>query len=240
MAGKFFFKDDDMDILKCPNCDAPLEGGEQLCSSCGKELDTGNGQPAVKKGRNKVFGVLAVLLVLVGGVALMMFTGVIPNPLIGRGTAAIVNGEKISWKNVDQKVEMFAQVYARSGAGAPDFSTPEGKKVQEAMRQQVLNTLIQEQVLLTEAKREKLTVSSQEIQERIDAIRKGMNLSDKDFEAFLKSHAMNMENLRKRLENELLINKLIEKGAVQKGLSREEWFQQVNGRASVKIYPRGK
>ncbi len=227
-----------MEILKCPYCDAQLEGGEKRCGSCGKELETGETQTGEKKGGSKIFGILVVLLVLLGGVALMLFTGVIPNPFIGRGTAAIVNGEKIPWKEVDQKVEIYAKIYAQSGAGRVDFSTPEGKKMQESIRQQVLNSLIQEKVLLTEAKRGNITVSPKDIQGRIDSIKTGMKLSDKDFETFLQNHAMNMDNLKKRIENELLISMLVERSAMQSGVSREEWFRQLNAKASVKTFPR--
>ena len=227
-----------MEILKCPHCEAQLEGGETLCGACGKELETGEEQTGEKKGGNKIFGVLAVLLVLLGGAALMLFTGVIPNPFVGRGTAAVVNGEKIPWKDVEQKVEIYTKIYAQSGGGRADVSTPEGKKTQEAIRLQVLNALIQEKVLLTEAKRENITVSKKEIQDRIDTIKKGMNLADKDFEAFLKNHAMSMDNLQKRIENELLVNKLVEKGTAQQSLSREEWFRQLNSKASIKVFPK--
>lgn len=225
-----------MEILKCPHCDAQLEGGETLCGACGKKLETGEVQTGDKKGGSKLFGVLVVLLVLLGGAALMLFTGVIPNPFVGRGTAAVVNGEKIPWKDVEQKVEIYTKIYAQSGGGHADASSPEGKKMQEAIRRQVLSALIQEKVLLTEAKRGNITVSKKDIQDRIDTIKKGMNLSDKDFEAFLKNHAMSMANLEKRIENETLINKLVEKGTAQQGLSREEWFRQLNARASIKVF----
>lgn len=117
-----------MEILKCPYCDAQLNGAENTCSSCGKELGTGEGQAGKKNGRGKIFGVLVILLVVLGGAALMMFTGVIPNPFVGRGTAAIVNGEKIPWKDVDQKVEIYTKIYAQSGTGHFDFSSPKGKR----------------------------------------------------------------------------------------------------------------
>jgi hypothetical protein len=226
-----------MEILKCPYCDAQLEGSETSCASCGKELVNETGQAGEKKGGNKIFGILVILLVLLGGVALMLFTGVLPNPFVGRGTAAIVNGEKISWKDVDQKVEAYTKIYAQSGTGKMDFSTPEGKKVRDAISQQVLNSLIQEKVLLAEVKRENITVSPQDVQGRIDSIKTGMNLSDKDFEAFLQSHAMSMDKLKKRIENEMVITKLIEKGT-QGGVCREEWARQINAKASVKTFPR--
>jgi len=65
-----------------------------------------------------------------------------------------------------------------------------------------------------------------------------MNLSDKDFDAFLQSHAMNMDSLKKQLENEVAMNKLVEKGTTQSGVSPQEWFRQVSARASIKTFPK--
>lgn len=227
-----------MESEKCPYCDAKREEGEIRCNACGKDLPGPEVPAGEKKGGSKIFAVLVILLVLAGGAALMLFTGVIPNPFTGRGTAAIVNGEKISWKEVEQKVEIYTKIYAQSGTARVDFNTPEGKKILDSIQQQVLNGLIQEKVLLTEAKRENIVVSPKDVQDRIDAVKKGMNLSDKDFEAFLQSHAMSMDNLKKRIENEILITKLVEKAGAKDGANRDEWFRQLNTKASVKTFPK--
>ena len=86
----------------------------------------------------------------------------------------------------------------------------------------------------TEAKKEKISVSPQEITERINAIKKSMNLSDKDFEGFLKNHSMNLSSFEKRMEKDLMIANLIAKGA-EKGLTKEAWIKELNSRATVEI-----
>ena len=78
-------------------------------------------------------------------------------------------------------------------------------------------------------------MSPQEIAERIAAIKKGMKLSDKDFEDFLKNRAMSMATFEKRIEKEFLIAKLIAKGAQEKGLTQDAWLQELNARAKVEI-----
>jgi hypothetical protein len=62
-----------------------------------------------------------------------------------------------------------------------------------------------------------------------------MNFSDKDFEAFLKNHAMTQANFEKRIEKDLLISKLIAKGTQEKGLTQEAWIGELNKRAKVEI-----
>ncbi|MBU2234402.1 MAG: SurA N-terminal domain-containing protein [Proteobacteria bacterium] len=229
-----------MEKLECPQCGSALRSGVAVCGECGKEVsDEGKPMPEgplpqeEKRGSKNIYAILAVFLVVVGGAALLMYSGLLPNPVKGGSTAAIVNGEKISTAEVDRKLEVYKKMYGQSGK--LDSSSPEGKATLADMRRQILQTLIQDKVLVTEAVKEKITVSPQEIAERIAAIKKGMKLSDKDFEDFLKNHAMSIANFEKRIEKEFLIARLIAKGAQEKGLTKDAWVNELNARAKVEI-----
>ncbi len=227
-----------MENLECPQCGNALANGVAVCGSCGKEVqdDEMALPPPQEKGpgRKKVYAILAVLLVLLGGAALLIFTGLLPNPMKGGGSAAaLVNGEKISIAEVDQKFDLYKKMSGKSGQ--PDSATPEGKAAAADMRMQILNALIQEKILATEAAKEKITVPPQEIADRIAAIKKSMNMSDKDFDAFLKNHAMTPANFEKRIAKDLLISKLVAKGTQEKGMTREAWIGELNNRAKVEI-----
>jgi hypothetical protein len=78
-------------------------------------------------------------------------------------------------------------------------------------------------------------VPPQEIADRIATIKKGMNFSDKNFESFLKSHAMTQASLEKRIEKELLIAKLIAKGTKEKGLTSEALIDEISKKAKVEV-----
>lgn len=234
-----------MEKMECPHCGSALASGVAVCGECGKEVtgqesgpETGAPEKAEeKRGRNKIYAILAVFLVVVGGVALLMVSGLLPNPLKSSGTTvAIVNGEKISTEEVNQKLEAYKKIYSQSGK--MDFNTPEGKQALEGLRQQILQTLIQERVLVTEAAKEKITVSPKEIADRLASIKKGLNLSDSQFEEFLKNHTMNIANFEKRIEREFLITKLIAKGTQEKGLTQEAWMKELNDRAKVEVLSR--
>jgi predicted nucleic acid-binding Zn ribbon protein len=224
-----------MEKLECPHCGSALENGVVVCGECGKELsDTEQQSPQEeKRSSKKIYAILAVFLVVVGGAALLIYTGLLPSPIKSGSTAAIVNGEKISTAEVDRKLEVYKKMYGQSGK--LDSSSPESKATLADMRRQILQTLIQDKILVTEAVKEKITVSPQEIAERIAAIKKGMKLSDKDFEDFLKNHAMSIANFEKRIEKEFLIAKLIAKGAQEKGLAQDAWLKELNARAKVEI-----
>jgi D-ribose pyranose/furanose isomerase RbsD len=230
-----------MEKLECPQCGSALKSGVAVCGECGKELsDEGKPMPEgplpqeEKRGSKNIYAILAVFLAVVGGAALLIYSGLLPNPVKGGGsTAAIVNGDKILTAEVDQKLEIYKKMFGK--VSKLDASSPQGKATLADMRRQILQSLIQEKILLSEAAKEKITVSTEEIANRIAEIKKGMKLSDMDFEDFLKNHAMSTANFEKRIERELLIAKLIDKVTQEKGLTKDAWFNEVNAKAKVEI-----
>ncbi|MDP2839925.1 MAG: hypothetical protein Q8O11_07700, partial [Syntrophales bacterium] len=130
-----------MENLECPHCGNALANGVAVCGACGKEVkDDERALPPQERGpgRKNVYAILAVLLVLLGGAALLIFTGLLPNPMRGGGSAAaLVNGEKISIAEVDQKFDLYKKMSGKSGQ--PDSTAPEGKAAAADMRMQILN-----------------------------------------------------------------------------------------------------
>lgn len=227
-----------MEKLECPHCGGALPNGATVCGECGREFndtDKETQSPSEeRRDRKNVYAILAVFLVVVGGVALLMLTGLLPNPIKGGGsTAAIVNGIKISTAEVDQKLELYKKMSGQGGK--MDASGAEGKAAVAQARAQILNSLVQEKILVTAAAKEKIIASPEEIAEKIADIKKGLNLSDSDFEAFLKNHSMSMTNFEKRIEKDVQIAKLIAKGTQEKGLTQEAWFEELNKAAKVEI-----
>jgi len=226
-----------MEKLECPHCGGALPNGATVCGECGKEFNNTDKEttspPQERRDRKNVYAILAVFLVVVGGVALLMLTGLLPNPIKGGSTAAIVNGAKISTAEVDRKFEVYKKM-SRQG-GKMDSSGAAGKAAVAQLRMQILNSLIQDKILVTEAAKEKITVSPQEIADRIAVIKKGLKLSDSDFESFLKDHSMSLTNFEKRVEKDVLIAKLIAKGSQEKGLTKEAWLQELNKAAKIEI-----
>ena len=164
---------------------------------------------------------------------MLIFTGLLPHPIKGGSTAAIVNGEKISIVDVDQKFEIYQKMSGKSGQ--KDSSTREGKAAVADARMQILQTMIQEKILVTEAVKEKISVSPQEIADKINAVKKSFNFSDKDFDGFLEKHGMTLVNFENRIEKDLLIDKLIAKGTKEKGLTKDAWLIELHKRAEVEI-----
>ena len=120
-------------------------------------------------------------------------------------------------------------------SGQKDSSTPEGKAAAADARMQTLQTMIQEKILVTEAAKENISVTPQEIADKISGVKTNLKLSDKDFDGFLERHGMTLANFEKRIEKDLLIDKLIVKGTKEKGLSKEAWLTELHKRAKVEI-----
>jgi hypothetical protein len=225
----------EMEKMKCPHCGSALTGGVALCGECGREItgqETGtHKQEKKRRGLNNIYAILTLLLIMVGGSVLLMMAGLLPNPTKSVATVAIVNGEKITAAEVDKKIDL----YKRNQAARMDFSSPEGKKAIDNIRKEIVKILIQERILVTEAVKEKIAVTPEEVAERIAAIKRGLNLSDKDFENFAKNNGMSLVDYEKRIEREYLIKKLIAKGT-EKGLKKEAWVKMLIGRATVEVF----
>ena len=216
-----------MEKLQCSQCGNALENGVAVCGACGNEMKA--------PGRKNLYAVLTVLLVLLGGTALLVFTGILPSPMKGAGAvAAIVNGEKITIAELDQNFKRYQQMSGKSGP--PNSGAPAGAGAAAAeMRMQILNGMIQDKILFTEAVKEKITVSPQEISDKIGEVKKRLNLSDSDFDALLQNHAMTSAGFEKQIEKDLLISKLFAKGVQEKGLNKSVWLAELLNKAKVEI-----
>lgn len=226
----------EMEKLECPQCGSALANGVAACGSCGREVKEVRALPPQDQqqepGRKNVYAILVVLLVLLGSAALLIFTGLLPNPLPGRATIAIVNGEKISEAEVNQRLDTYKETYGR--VVKLDFSSPEGKKTLENARKEIVKILIYEHILSTEAAKAKIAVSPQEVAERIAAIKQGLNLSDEGFKKFVSDDGISLADFTKKLEREILFKKLIESGT-QRGLKKDVWISTLRERAVVEI-----
>jgi hypothetical protein len=229
----------EMKNLECTHCGNTLASGAAVCGSCGKEMKGVRALPPQDQrqepGRKNVYTILAVVLVLWGGAALLIATGLLPNPIKGSGstTVAIVNGEKITMAEVNQHIDNYKKVYGQRGK--MDFTSPEGKKALDDMRKKILNTLIQERILVTEAVKENISVPPQMIADRIASAKKGLNLSDQGFDDYLRKQGMNLADFTKLLERQVLMTQLIAKGVQEKGLTREAWVKELTARATVQV-----
>ena len=122
------------------------------------------------------------------------------------GVAAVVDNEVVLQSEVDEQLYLFLQ----QSQGRPDSS-----QVQQ-LRKDILDKLIDDRVIVSEAKRQNLTASEAEIEKQVsDAIsdtKKRLG-SDEAFLSELRREGMSEEDLRKRyreeVQKQLLANALL-------------------------------
>ncbi len=117
----------------------------------------------------------------------------------GEGIAAIVNDEVISTYDVNQRVNL---VLASSGIQR----TPE---IDARIREQVLQTLIDEKLELQEAARYEVEISEQDIDAAINQLVQQNNMTLQEMEKTLRQNGISMQTLRDQIKAELAWTQLV-------------------------------
>jgi parvulin-like peptidyl-prolyl isomerase len=120
-------------------------------------------------------------------------------------TVATVNGEAIMLseynKIMDPVIEQFKQ------------AAPAGEQSQEKLkelRQRVIDQMIDDRILKQEAKTQKIKVTKRELEDGMKEV-KSRFAGEAEFQAELKKENMTMLQFEKRIEDQLMVMKLIEK-----------------------------
>jgi peptidyl-prolyl cis-trans isomerase SurA len=86
---------------------------------------------------------------------------------------------------------------------------PEGDARKE-LRQRLLNRLIDSRIQLQQAEREKIVVEDAEITEQLDDIKKKLGAKTQvEFEEMLKSQALTLDGVKKRIKDQIMVQRLI-------------------------------
>jgi len=119
-------------------------------------------------------------------------------------TIAIVNGEPIMSSEFEDIIGPVLDQYKR---GAPSAEqTPE--KIAE-LKQRVVDQMIDDRLTKQEAKKKNIKVSQREIEQGINQVKQRFG-SQADFEAELKKGNLTMPKFEKRIEDQLMVMKLLD------------------------------
>lgn len=139
----------------------------------------------------KISAVLVYVLLL-----LFILTG------CGAKVVAVVNGEKISEEELNTRVSQFAAMYGY------DVENPDNKEMIGYLKQQVMEYLIEEKIILQSAKERKLEVKNEDVEAELDSI-KGQLGDEEKFKEFLAERKFTEKDLKTFISNQLILNKLI-------------------------------
>lgn len=119
------------------------------------------------------------------------------------GIVAIVNDEVITRHDLE---EYLAPLYFQYKA---EYQGEELQEKLKKLQSDGLRQLIEEKLLLSEARKRKLTVDPKEIQSRLDQV-KGRFSSQEEFEETLSRQGLVVEDLEERYRDQIIIGKLVD------------------------------
>ncbi|AQS57864.1 peptidylprolyl isomerase [Desulforamulus ferrireducens] len=120
---------------------------------------------------------------------------------------ATVNGEDISEAELDKRVNFTIESYKLQGF---DLTAKENSALLEQLRQSELEKLIQETLLLQEAKKQKVTPSNEEIDNNIKQVKETYG-TDEDFKKALEQFKLTEDDFRELVATELATKNLYDK-----------------------------
>ena len=163
-----------------------------------------------------------VLLVLV---ALLLGGGAVAAITLGmqRGTAvaATVNGEVIYVNELNEQVDTLAKQYGL------DPSTADGARQRAEISRVVLDQLIEQRLVLQEARRENAMPTETQIDDQLQEIKRNFP-SQRDFELALTQRNLSLTELKDRLRTNLAVRNLMVKvaPATVTDAEIEQYFRQ--------------
>ncbi len=144
----------------------------------------------------KYLPIIIIAAIIVAAVSAFLVTG------YGEKVSAIVNGEKITEKELDTRVGQIAAMYGY------DMTTPEGQLTMGYLRGQVLQSLIEEKLILADAKAKNIEVDHAKVDEEMKKIKSSYS-SDEEYQAALKERKFTEKDLKTFIGNQLAVDQLI-------------------------------
>lgn len=170
-----------------------------------------------KKTKNKKVIIIAVILLVIIGITSYFLPQKfnilsILNLSTGSTLAAVVNGEKITKDDLSYRIDKNREVFKQRGSDLSD------EKVLAKINKQMLDEMINEKILLQNAKKEGITASSDEILIAYDNLVSKFKNKD-DFDRELASLSITEKGLKENINKQILLSKYVEKNTEVKNIT---------------------
>lgn len=220
------------ELTICPSCGEGNEKKSGFCIYCGNPLRKRRGTQTQKR---YPFLLMLIIIFIVGGFFFWRWN--LESKLVGR-----VNGEGISQKEFSKRVERIKKFYERRYSQGI-FSGKTGKANLNQLKNDILEEMVAEKILLQEAKKAGYSSAPEgEIEKQLKAIKEKYGLSDNDFKEKM---GISIGDLKEELRKGWIISNFIEK-AVLKGNSQNgqvtftQWFSKTKEKARIETYEKFK
>jgi peptidyl-prolyl cis-trans isomerase C len=153
----------------------------------------------------------------------LLFTGCTSSKDAGDigDAVAMVNGERITFDELETRAQYVAAMYQY------DLDAPENKDMGNFVREQVLESLIDEKIIYELAEQENIEITQEELDAEMKTI-KDQYETNESYEQFLEQTKMTQEELEGFIKSQLLINKLFEvltEDVVTISIQPEEYYE---------------
>jgi len=125
------------------------------------------------------------------------------SPVLFNRVVAVVNKEVITWSELYTAMEFEAATQVRN------LKDEERRKVFKQSEAPFLESLIDARLQLQEAQKLGLEAAQKEITETIETIKKKYSMTEVDFTESLKKEGMSLQEYKRRLSEQILINKVV-------------------------------
>ncbi|MCA1039249.1 SurA N-terminal domain-containing protein [Bacillus infantis] len=139
-------------------------------------------------------------------------------------TVAVVNDDKILGKDFNGMLQNAQMSYQMSG------QDPTTKEASEQIKQQTIDSLVGQSLIMQEAAEKGYKASEEEVQGQLDEIKKQYEGDDKKFAAALKDAGLTEEELKGQISDSIVSNKYIDKEIKADAATEEEvkaYYEQV-------------
>ncbi len=219
---------------------------QEQCSRCGKEIAAGdNGycpdcQDDVRRKRLKGRWFLAstvVILILVGAVYAYGEKNAWDfswDALLGR-PLAVVNGEPVSRSALRERLTISRRMLERE-YGRELFAGDRGRTLLVDLERDVLEKMVEERLVVQEARRLKITVGDERVRQELQTIAREIYGTWEKFQAGLEEDSISPEYLADHVRNLLLfreVNKAMAGGGSDQNAAG--WLVQARQNAEVKL-----
>lgn len=125
-------------------------------------------------------------------------------PILLDRVVAVVNKEVITWSELYKIMEFEATEQIKN------LSEEERTKIFKENEPLFLETLIDMRLQLQEARSLEIGIAREEVEETIENIKNKYSMTDADFTASIKKEGLTLEEYKKRLAEQILINKVVQ------------------------------
>jgi parvulin-like peptidyl-prolyl isomerase len=155
--------------------------------------------PEGKMARKEIISIITVSLFTI----LCLFIASSPGAKVVNKTVATVDGEVILMSEYERRAKPVIEEYEK-------FLTGPDKEIRiKELKEKILEQMIDEKILISEAKRKKVKVNNKEIQDGIGEIKKRFG-TEEEYNQELTRQGLSEEKFREQVKKQLMVMKLID------------------------------